>query len=50
MNNRNPLVKVRHLKKYFSVSNGGFGKKPVDLKAVDDVSFSIDRGHTFVLV
>ena len=44
MGEREPLLEVRHLKKYF----GGGGKK--ELKAVDDVSFSIYRGETFGIV
>lgn len=44
MGEREPLLEVRHLKKYF----GGGGKKK--LKAVDDVSFSIYRGETFGIV
>jgi len=42
MNGR-PLVDVRHLKKYFKTPKGM-------LHAVDDVSFSIDRGETLGLV
>lgn len=44
MNNAEPLVQVRHLKKYFNI-----GKDKV-LKAVDDVSFDINKGETFGLV
>lgn len=44
MGEREPLLEVRHLKKYF----GAGGKK--ELKAVDDVSFSIYRGETFGIV
>lgn len=43
VNTGGPLVQVRNLKKYFSV-----GKKT--LKAVDDVSFCINRGETLGLV
>lgn len=43
-----PLVEVKHLKKYFSVNTGLFTSKP--LKAVDDVSFSINKGETLGLV
>ncbi|MDR3584717.1 MAG: ABC transporter ATP-binding protein [Desulfosporosinus sp.] len=38
-----PILKVSNLKKYFRVTNGL-------LKAVDDVSFSMQRGETFGLV
>ena len=45
------LLKVEHLKKYFPVTKrDGFKKKTEWYKAVDDVSFSIDRGETFGLV
>lgn len=44
----NPLVDVRNLKQYFPVKTGFF--KTIPLKAVDDVSFSIDRGETLGLV
>ena len=42
------LLRVEHLKQYFPV-NVGFGKT-VPLKAVDDVSFSINEGETLGLV
>ncbi|MEG1523903.1 MAG: ABC transporter ATP-binding protein [Clostridia bacterium] len=42
------LVEVKHLKQYFPVKNGWFSTKP--LKAVDDVSFSINSGETLGLV
>lgn len=38
-----PILKVSNLKKYFRVTNGV-------LKAVDNVSFSIQQGETFGLV
>lgn len=41
------LIRVEHLKQYFHV--GGFLQKNV-VKAVDDVSFTINRGETFGLV
>jgi ABC-type oligopeptide transport system ATPase subunit len=44
-----PLLEVRHLTKEFSRRKGLFGKGPV-LRAVDDVSFAIERGETFGLV
>ena len=43
-----PLVDIRHLKKYFSINVGAFQTKP--LKAVDDVSFTIQKGETLGLV
>ena len=44
----NHLVDVRHLKQYFSVKADMLTKLP--LKAVDDVSFTIDEGETLGLV
>ena len=46
--NNRPLVEVKHLKEYFDINMGFFRTKP--LKAVDDVSFSINRGETLGLV
>ena len=46
--NTTPLLEVRHLKEYFPVNTGFFKSTP--LKAVDDVSFSINRGETLGLV
>ena len=43
-----PLVEVKNLKEYFKINVGAFKSKP--LKAVDDVSFSINRGETLGLV
>ena len=42
------LVQVEHLKQYFPA--GGFGKNKKFVKAVDDVSFYINRGETLGLV
>lgn len=39
-----PMVEIRHLKKYFHID------RKHDLKAVDDVSFSIAKGETLALV
>ncbi|WP_152396765.1 ABC transporter ATP-binding protein [Paenibacillus guangzhouensis] len=44
------LLDVRHLKKYFPVGSGGFGRDKKVLKAVDNISFHINRGETFGLV
>ena len=43
-----PLIEVKHLKEYFDIKMGMFRTKP--LKAVDDVSFSINKGETLGLV
>lgn len=44
----NTLLEVRGLKKYFPVRTGAFRK--TDLKAVDDVSFTLNEGETLGLV
>lgn len=44
-----PLLEVRHLVKEFSRRKGLFGKATA-VRAVDDVSFTIERGETFGLV
>ena len=43
-----PLIEVRNLKEYFDINMGLFQTKP--LKAVDDVSFFINKGETLGLV
>jgi len=43
------LLEVRHLVKEFTRRRGFFGKAP-GVRAVDDVSFAIERGETFGLV
>ncbi len=47
-NNKQTLLEVNGLKKYFNINVGMFKSKP--LKAVDDVSFSINKGETLGLV
>ena len=44
------ILQVSHLKKYFPIKGGMFGKQIGAVKAVDDVSFSIKRGTTMGLV
>lgn len=48
INKSNTLLEVQNMKQYFPVSNGLFGKKYI--KAVDDISFHIEKGETFGLV
>lgn len=50
MENKTPLVRVEDLKMYFDVDKKLFGRSRRKLKAVDGVSFSIERGRTFGLV
>jgi len=45
-----PLLEVRGLKKHFPVRKGVFGRVSGWIKAVDDISFSINKGETFGLV
>ena len=51
MSDTQPLVVVDKLKKYFPVTRGMVIQRKVgDMRAVDGVSFSIDRGETLGLV
>ena len=43
-----PLIEVKDLKQYFNINMGLLKSKP--LKAVDGVSFSINKGETLGLV
>src|SRR5271167_2317705 len=45
-----PLLKVDHLKVYFPILGGVFRHKTGEVKAVDDVSFEIEKGQTVGLV
>jgi len=45
-----PILDVRGLRKHFPVRRGVFGRVAGQVKAVDDVSFSIARGETLSLV
>jgi oligopeptide/dipeptide ABC transporter ATP-binding protein len=44
------IVELTNLKKYFPLSSGFFAKKTRYLRAVDDVTFAIEKGETFGLV
>lgn len=44
------LLEVKDLKMYFPVHEGFFARKVADVKAVDGVSFAIQKGKTFGLV
>src|SRR5438128_9471623 len=45
-----PLLSVRNLKKYFPIRRGVLSRVAAHVKAVDDISFDIDKGETFGLV
>ncbi len=45
-----PLLSVDHLKVYFPILGGVFRRKIGEVKAVDDVSFTITKGQTVGLV
>ena len=47
--NGRKLLEVEHLRQYFPVSGNSFFKKQY-VKAVDDVSFFINKGETLGLV
>ena len=50
VNNGENLLEVRHLKKYFPIKGGFFGGVTGQVKAVDDVSFTLKKGTTMGLV
>jgi len=45
-----PLVQVEHLAEFFPITGGILQRKAGEVKAVDDVSFTIARGETLGLV
>ncbi|WP_373893337.1 ABC transporter ATP-binding protein [Virgibacillus sp. CBA3643] len=45
-----PLLEVKSLKKYFDIKGGVFGRKVGEVKAVDDVSFSVMEGEILGIV
>ena len=45
-----PLLKVDQLKVYFPILGGRAARKVGEVKAVDDVSFVVNRGETVGLV
>ena len=49
-NIRPPLLEIRNLKKYYPVRSGVFSRVSAWVKAVDDVSFTIQPQETFGLV
>ncbi len=47
---KDDLLVVQHLKKYFPIKGGLLRRTVAQVKAVDDVSFTIKRGETLGLV
>ncbi len=45
-----PLLQVKNLKKYFPIRGGLFSREVARVHAVDDVSFTIEKGETLGLV
>lgn len=45
-----PIVKLENVKKYFPIRGGVFSRVVGNIKAVDDISFSIQKGETLGLV
>lgn len=50
MADKKPLIEVKSLKKYFEIKKGLLGNEKSYVKAVDDVSFYINKGETLGLV
>lgn len=50
MSNNKPLIEINNLKKYFPIKKGLLNKTVGNVKAVDDVSFTINKGETLGLV
>ncbi|NLZ66529.1 MAG: ABC transporter ATP-binding protein [Clostridiaceae bacterium] len=48
--NNQPILRVEHLRKYFDAQRHVISRAKDQIKAVDDVSFTINRGSTFALV
>lgn len=45
-----PLLEVKNLKKYFDINGGVFSKKIGEVKAVDNVSFTVNEGEVLGIV
>ncbi len=48
--NPQPLLEVKNLKKYFDIKGGVFGQTIGTVKAVDDVSLSVNKGEVLGIV
>src|SRR5690625_3854733 len=47
---KHPLLEVKGLKKYFDVRGGVLGRKVGDVKAVDNLSFTVEQGEILGIV
>ena len=47
-----PILQIRNLKMYYEIKQGllAFRAKPIFVKAVDDVTFNINKGEIYGLV
>ncbi len=50
MNNKETLLEIQNLKKYFPIHGGIFSKKIGDVYAVDDVTLQLKKGETLGIV
>ena len=50
MDKQQPMIVINGLKKYFTISSGLFGRNKQIVKAVDDVSLTINKGEIVGLV
>ena len=50
MQNHDPVIEVKHLKKYYPIVRGFLRRTVGQVKAVNDVSFQVARGETLALV
>lgn len=48
--NTEPILRVEHLKKYYTYGNGFLSHRKTVIKAVDDVSLSLYQGETLAIV
>ena len=49
-NNKNIILEVKGLKKYFPIKKDVFGRPLVNLRAVDNVTFELEAGKTIGVV